>query len=98
MIIKFIPHSPDFWCMEYAKDFRAIHDSVQQACKRRETSTRGRAAMTKYVLDSDQIKTLIEKAIDLFMDYQYRYGYEEPRARSETVMKIMETLRTIKKR
>ncbi len=55
-----------------------------------------RKAMIKYVLNSDQLKTLIERAIDLFMDYQYRHGYDEPRARSETVMKIMETLRTIK--
>jgi hypothetical protein len=61
------------------------------------SSQKVRTIMTKYVLDSDQLRAVIEKAIDLFMDYQYKHGYDEPRARSETVMKIMETLRNIKK-
>jgi hypothetical protein len=49
--------------------------------------------MAKYVLDSDQLKTVIERAIDLFLEYQYRLGYDEPRARSEVVMDIMEILK-----
>jgi len=48
--------------------------------------------MKKFLLDSEQLTAIIEKTIDLFLDYQYKHGYDEPRARSEAVMAVIESL------
>jgi septation ring formation regulator EzrA len=50
--------------------------------------------MKKYLLNSQQVKELIEKAIDLFLEYQYKRGYDEPKARSEAVMEVMGSIKS----
>lgn len=50
--------------------------------------------MKKYLLNSQQVKQLMEKAIDLFLEYQYKRGYDEPRARSEAVMEVMGSIKS----
>ncbi|MHC1724742.1 MAG: hypothetical protein AB9866_01760 [Syntrophobacteraceae bacterium] len=52
--------------------------------------------MEKYLLESEQLKKVLEKAIDLFQDYQYNRGYEEPLARTKAVTDILTSLRNIK--
>jgi hypothetical protein len=49
--------------------------------------------MEKYLLHAGQLKQLVEKAIDLFLEYQYKRGYDEPLARSTAVMDVIGSLR-----
>jgi hypothetical protein len=48
--------------------------------------------LEKYELDIDQIAELLHHAIDLFLRYEYELGYDEPRARAETIQEIVRTL------
>lgn len=50
--------------------------------------------MEKYLLNAEQLKQLLEKAIDLFLEYQYKRGYEEPMAKSGAVMDVLGSLKT----
>ncbi len=52
--------------------------------------------MEKYLLSDEQLQRLMEKTIDLFLEYQYKLGYEEPLARSKAVMEVIGHLRYIK--
>jgi hypothetical protein len=52
--------------------------------------------MEKYLLDSGQLETLLDKTIDLFLRYQYRHGYDEPLARSRAVADVIGSLRILK--
>ena len=52
--------------------------------------------MEKYLLDSRQLETILDKTIDLFLDYQYGHGYEEPLARSRAVADVIGSLRILK--
>ena len=45
--------------------------------------------MKKYILDRGQLLKLLDRTIDLFLEYQYRQGYEEPKAREETLRDVM---------
>ncbi len=45
-----------------------------------------------YTFDQAELAGLLHKAIDAFMDYQYRHGYEEPRAREEAIRNIIRIL------
>jgi len=49
--------------------------------------------MEKYLLHAEQLKQLVEKAIDLFLEYQYKRGYDEPLARSAAVMDVIGSLK-----
>lgn len=51
--------------------------------------------MDKYLLDSKQLERLLEKTIDLFQEYQYKRGMEEPQARSKAVMEVIGYLRRL---
>lgn len=48
--------------------------------------------MEKYELDLDEIGELLNHAIDLFLKYEYEMGYDEPRARMETIQEIVRVL------
>jgi hypothetical protein len=48
--------------------------------------------MAKFLMDSEQLTKILERTIDLFLDYQYKYGYDEPRARSEALMAVIDSL------
>ena len=50
--------------------------------------------MSKYLFTEEQIQQLIEKSIDLFLKYQYGWGYEEPMAKSAAVMDVMGALKS----
>lgn len=52
--------------------------------------------MAKYLIDSEQLKAILEKTIDLFQEYQYRHGHEEPRAREEAIMDVLNSIRGVK--
>ncbi len=52
--------------------------------------------MEKYLLDSKQLETILDKTIDLFLRYQYGRGYEEPLARSRAVADVIGSLRVLK--
>ena len=52
--------------------------------------------MKKYLLHEDQLKQLMEKTIDLFLEYQYKRGYDEPGARSRAVADIIGSLKAIR--
>jgi len=54
--------------------------------------------MQKYLLHADQLRQLMEKTIDLFLEYQYKRGYDEPVARSRAVTDIIGSLRTHRSR
>ena len=54
--------------------------------------------MEKYLLHADQLKQLMEKTIDLFLEYQYKRGYDEPVARSRAVTDVIGSIRTLKNR
>jgi hypothetical protein len=43
----------------------------------------------KYTLDRVQLLKLLDRTIDLFLEYQYKQGYEEPKAREETLRDMM---------
>ena len=45
--------------------------------------------MSRYVLDSEQIVSILEDTIDLFLKYQYQKGYEETGARAAAIMDTM---------
>ncbi|MGC8490107.1 MAG: hypothetical protein ACP5SH_00050 [Syntrophobacteraceae bacterium] len=49
--------------------------------------------MSKYLFTEEQIQQLIEKSIDLFLKYQYGWGYEEPMAKSAAVMDVLGALK-----
>jgi len=49
--------------------------------------------MKKYLLTTEQLKQLMEKAIDLFLEYQYKRGYDEPMARSGAVTDVIGSLK-----
>lgn len=51
--------------------------------------------MAKYVLDAQQLTKIMEKAIDLFLEYQYKRGYDEPQARTEAVREIITLLQSV---
>jgi len=51
--------------------------------------------MKKYLLHADQLKQLMEKTIDLFLEYQYKLGYDEPVAKSRAVTEIIGSLRDL---
>ena len=48
--------------------------------------------MANYVLDQAQLVQLLEDVLDKFMDYQFRHGYEEPRAREEALRDVLNEL------
>lgn len=50
--------------------------------------------MAKYLFTDEQIQQLIEKSIDLFLKYQYGWGYEEPMAKSAAVMDVLGALKS----
>ena len=52
--------------------------------------------MEKYLLDSRQLETILDKTIDLFLKYQYGHGYDEPLARSRAVADVIGSLRVLK--
>jgi hypothetical protein len=54
--------------------------------------------MEKYLLHAEQLKQLVEKAIDLFLEYQYKHGYDEPMARSAAVMDVIGSLKSFRGR
>jgi hypothetical protein len=54
--------------------------------------------MKKYLLNSDQLQQLLEKTIDLFQEYQYKHGYEEPVARSRAVADILVSIEALRNR
>lgn len=54
--------------------------------------------MKKYLLHEDQLKQLMEKTIDLFLEYQYKRGYDEPVARSSAVADILGSLKALRNR
>jgi hypothetical protein len=58
--------------------------------------TRKEENMQKYLFNAEQLKQLVEKAIDLFLEYQYKRGYDEPLARSAAVMDVIGSLRTFR--
>lgn len=45
--------------------------------------------MEKLMIDSLQLEAILEKTIDLFQEYQYKHGYDEPRARAEAIRDII---------
>ena len=51
--------------------------------------------MKKYLLNAEQLKQLMEKAIDLFLEYQYKRGYDESMARSGAVVDVIGSLKTL---
>lgn len=51
--------------------------------------------MKKFLIDSDQLIKILETTIDRFLDYQYKRGYDEPRARSEAVLAVMHSLKLL---
>jgi hypothetical protein len=51
--------------------------------------------MKKFLIDSDQLIKILERTIDLFLDCQYKRGYDEPRARSEAVMAVIDSLKIL---
>ncbi len=59
------------------------------------SKTRKEEEMEKYLLDSKQLEKLLEKTIDLFQEYQYKRGMEEPQARSRAVMDVIGFLRRL---
>jgi len=52
--------------------------------------------MPKYLIDSEQLRIILEKSIDIFQIYQFERGYDEPRARTEAVMDVIGTLRALR--
>jgi len=48
--------------------------------------------MKKFLIDSEQLTKILERTIDLFLDCQYKRGYDEPRARSAAVLAVMHSL------
>ncbi|MCE5336474.1 MAG: hypothetical protein LLG06_18005 [Desulfobacteraceae bacterium] len=49
--------------------------------------------MEKYLLDSWQLKQVLEKTIDLFLEYQYKHGCDEPLARTKAIQDVIESIR-----
>lgn len=52
--------------------------------------------MPRYVFDTQQITQILDKTIDLFLEYQFKHGYDEPKARSEAIREIIGLLRSVK--
>jgi len=48
--------------------------------------------MKNYSFNSEQLVRLLENATDLFLKFQYQLGHEEPRARAEAIMEIIDGL------
>ena len=48
--------------------------------------------MKKYAFDSRQLEKLLDDTINLFLEYQFKMGYEEPRAREEALREIIGSL------
>ena len=51
--------------------------------------------MGKYLLKTEQLNQLMDKVIDLFLEYQYKRGYDEPLARSAALRDVIGLLRTL---
>ncbi|MFP5214025.1 MAG: hypothetical protein ACLGPL_11680 [Acidobacteriota bacterium] len=51
--------------------------------------------MKRFVLNSDQLSGLMDRAIDLFLKYQYGDGFDEPKARKEAIQQIMNELEAL---
>ncbi len=45
--------------------------------------------MKKYTVDREQLLELMDRAINLFLEYQFKKGYEEPRAREEALRDVL---------
>jgi hypothetical protein len=48
--------------------------------------------MPKFLIDSKQLTKILERTIDLFLDYQYKHGHDEPRARSQAIREVISSL------
>jgi len=48
--------------------------------------------MARYSFTAEQLSMLVDRAIDRFLEYQYKLGYEEPRARKEALRDILDAL------
>jgi hypothetical protein len=51
--------------------------------------------MAKLLIDSKQLTHILDRTIDLFLHYQYKRGYEEPRARSEAIREVIGSLKLL---
>ncbi len=48
--------------------------------------------MKKYSVDRDQLLEIMDRTINLFLEYQYGQGFEEPRAREEALRDMLASL------
>lgn len=48
--------------------------------------------MTKYSFNAEQLTKILQKTIDLFLEYQYKHGFDEPKARAEAIMDVVGAL------
>ncbi|NSW85109.1 MAG: hypothetical protein HPY84_02200 [Syntrophobacteraceae bacterium] len=46
----------------------------------------------RYTFSAKEMTRILDDTIDRFMEYQYGKGYDEPRARAEAVMDVIERL------
>jgi hypothetical protein len=51
--------------------------------------------MAKFLIDSKQFTQILDRTINLFLDYQYKHGYDEPRARSEAIREVIGSLKLL---
>ncbi len=54
--------------------------------------------MKQYVFNSEQLVQVLDETLDLFMEYQFKWGFEEPRAREEAIREIVAKLARTKRR
>ncbi len=48
--------------------------------------------MERYSFTQEEVVKLLDDAMDLFMEFQYKHGYEEPKARMEAIRAILDLL------
>jgi len=54
---------------------------------------RGEGALTReYTFNQMEMAWLLDHTLSIFMEYQYRHGYEEPQARALAIRDVLEDL------
>jgi hypothetical protein len=71
-----------------------LKERVHRAEQTGEASGRNDAS-NRFVLTSDQMSALLDSTISVFMEYQFRHGYEEPRARHAAIQTILDRLESV---
>ncbi len=79
----------------YAKGASLLFYLKERVHKAEEDAKAASACRSRkpYAFDLNELVDLLDETISVFMEYEYRFGYEEPKARQMAVQEMINRLR-----